>query len=168
MSGATGIRGYLLQTLSCLLESIEATNTWEEISIEPNTVSEKVDVLWLSSNRTKVVQIKSSQNQIGKSHVELWAKELEQAEAADEYELLLLGPCSQWVTEVGKIGKVHIPLPRVLDISGLVEQAAHRLDRYFENKGISHVPNFARELLIYGLVGKLEAYSTSTALRKLC
>jgi hypothetical protein len=163
MSGATGIRGYLLQTLSCLLENLEVTSSWEEISIEPNTASEKVDVLWRSHDSIRVAQIKSSQNQIGKADVELWAKELETSSAADEYELLLLGPCSHWVTTVGKIGKVRVPPPRVLDVSGLVEQVAHRLDRYFEIKGISHVPAFTRELFVLGLIGKLETYSTSGA-----
>jgi hypothetical protein len=161
MSGAAGIRGYLLQTLSCLLESLEVTSTWEAVSIEPNALSEKVDVLWRWPDRTRVAQIKSSQNQIGKAAVELWAQELETSIAADEYELSLLGPCSQWVVTVDQIGKVRIPTPRVLDVSGLVEQAAHRLDRYFEVKGISRVPAFARELLVHGMIGKLETYSTS-------
>jgi hypothetical protein len=142
------------------LESLEVTSTWEAVSIEPNAASEKVDVLWRSHERTRAAQIKSSQNQIGKAAVELWAKELEESFVADEYELLLLGPCSQSVVTVDRIGKVRVPPPRVLDVSGIVEQAAHRLDRYFEIKGISRVPAFARELLVHGLIGKLEMYST--------
>ena len=160
MNGAAGIRGYLLQTLSCLLESLEVTSTWEAISIEPHEASEKVDILWHSHDRTKVVQVKSSQNQINKTDVESWTQELESSCKADEYELLLLGPCSQWVVRVGRVGNVSVPTPRVLDVSGLVEQAAYRLDRYFEIKGIGRVPTLARELLVHGLLGKLETYST--------
>lgn len=160
MSGSAGMRGYLLQALVCLLDGLAVGSTWEFIGIEPNTVSEKVDILWQDHGRTKVVQVKSSQNQITLAQARSWCNELEQSTKADDYELLLLGPCSQSVAEIGQLSKVKIPIPRILDPFGLIEQAAHRLDRYLEDKGVSKVPSFARELIVNGLISKMETYST--------
>ena len=160
MSGSAGMRGYLLQTLISLLDGLTADSEWIELSLEPQVTSEKVDLLWVYPARKKVVQVKSSQNQITKPQVELWASELESSLSADEYALLLLGPCSQSVVEIDHVGKVNIPAPRVLDPLGLIEQAAHRLDRYLEAQGISKVPAFAREIIVSGLITKLEIYST--------
>jgi hypothetical protein len=137
---------------------------WQALALEPNLSSDKVDIIWEYSTKKKVSQVKSSQNQIGKAQAESWAKELETSILVDDYELVLIGPCSQSVIELGSVGKVKIPTPKNLDVTGLVEQAAHRLDVYLGNKGISKVPSFARELLISSLVIKLETYSTAGTL----
>jgi len=162
MSGSAGMRGYLLQTLISLLDGLETDSEWNSLIIEPKMSSEKVDVLWIFPNYRKAVQVKSSQNQITKSLVEKWAKELEMSVESQDYEIILLGPCSQSVIDLGKVGNVKIPTPRVLDIFALIEQSAHRLDRYLERKGISKIPSFARELIVNGLITKLEAYSTQS------
>lgn len=164
MNGATAMRGYLLQALVSVLDGLNIDSGWSAVSLEPHITSEKVDILWKYQTQAKVVQVKSSQNQITKSQVEKWAKDLANSVDADEYELLLLGPCSQSVIDLGQVDKVKIPPPRVLDPFGLVEQAAHRLDRYLEGKGISKVPAFARELIVNGLVTKIETYSTQGAM----
>lgn len=163
MNGRSGTRGYLLQAISCLLEALDNDNNWESFTIEPDQESEKVDIIWNYSEpkEKKAVQIKSSQNQISKSQVKLWAKELEDSEVADSYQLILIGPASQSVIKLKNIGKVEIPIPKVLDVMGLIEQAAHRLDKYLENRGTSKLPPTIRELLINAFVSKLEAYSTA-------
>lgn len=164
MSGSAAIRGYLIQTMTCLLESITADPPWDQVCIEPAHESDKVDVLWqFPGGSVKAVQVKSSQNQIAKADVLSWASDLETSCTATEYVLHLLGPCSQAVVELGMVGKVRVPPPRVLDLDGLVEQAAHRLDIFFENRGVSRMPPWVRELLVNAVVAKLATYSTKGA-----
>ena len=59
MSGSAGIRGYLLQTLTCLLDALQNDNQWESLTLEPNIGSEKVDIAWYytNSNEIKVTQV---------------------------------------------------------------------------------------------------------------
>ena len=49
MSGQAGARGYLLQALVCLLDSLEPDENWVSVTIEPNEESDKVDILWAVS-----------------------------------------------------------------------------------------------------------------------
>jgi hypothetical protein len=106
--------------------------------------------------------VKSSQNQINLRHIRNWAKELESSIIATHYELVLIGPCSQGVTEKKQIGKVIIPTPQNLNTDSLIERAAHRLDVYCEKKGIPKILAITREMLVSALVTKLEAFSTSS------
>ncbi|MHA2335490.1 MAG: hypothetical protein ACXAEU_25900 [Candidatus Hodarchaeales archaeon] len=66
MGAKPAIRGYLLQTILCILDALENDNEWYELALEPENQSEKVDIIWYYSNpeRNKVVQVKSSQNKI--------------------------------------------------------------------------------------------------------
>jgi hypothetical protein len=75
MGGQEGNRGYLVQAIIALLRSLEGSS-WEAVTIEPDAASEKVDVRWITNNRTRAIQIKSSRNQIGKANAERWAAEL--------------------------------------------------------------------------------------------
>jgi hypothetical protein len=162
-SGGASVRGYLLQTIICLLDALQGDGGWESLTLEPHLESEKIDIIWYSpiSQEAKVAQVKSSQNQINKSQAEQWAKELSSSIEAASYKLILIGPCSQGVVSLGKVGDVEIPLPKALDVTGLIEQAAHRLDRYLDNKRMPRVTANGRELLVSALVTKLETYSTS-------
>jgi hypothetical protein len=69
MSGQAGMRGYLVQTIVCLLDALEELN-WSTVTLEPNEASEKVDILWrYADGRTKAVQVKSSRKQIREGQV---------------------------------------------------------------------------------------------------
>lgn len=161
MSGATGIRGYLVQTLCCLLKSLDL-DSWETVSLEPgDDKSEKVDIRWVGPDYKLAVQVKSSKNQITKPKVKAWAKDLEEkAPGFDRYELQLFGPCTQGIIDV-KFGKVEVPAPNSVAVSHLLDQAAHSLDAFLEKRFLRPPPRLVRELLVQGLVGKLTAYSTS-------
>lgn len=163
MSGSAGMRGYLLQALVCLIDGLRADRPWTEVAIEPHNSSDKVDILWRRKSHTRAVQVKSSQNQIALPDAERWASDLRASVSADEYELILLGPCSQAVASASTLQGVQVPTPRILDPLGLIDQASHCLDRYLESKAISRIPSFARELIVTGLVTKLEVFSTSGA-----
>lgn len=162
MSGSSAIRGYLLQTIVSLLNALHNNQSWDYVALEPNNESEKVDIAWyFPNNKIKASQVKSSQNQINLPSVKEWAKELEDSIKADEYELILIGPCSKEVANLEKWENVLIPIPKSLDVDGLIEQAAHRLDHYIENRNLPKTQAFTRELIIHALITKLESYSIS-------
>ncbi len=160
MSGQAGGRGYLFQSLICVLDILNDNESWTDVSIEPNVGSEKVDIhLRLGDGRSKVIQVKSSQNQINKPDVESWASDLRQSVKAAEYELRLIGPCSDSVPKMHSVEGVRIPTPHSLNVTGLIQQSAHKLDAYFERKGTMRVPPFVRELLIEGLVTRVSTFA---------
>ena len=160
MSGNAGIRGYLLQTIVCLLDALHADNAWQAVALEPRMASDKVDVLWLYPDKLKVVQVKSSQNSIRRSDVQRWAQQLESSMSADEYELLLIGPCGSSVANSAPIGQVVILPPKNLNIDDLLRVAAFELELYLESLNIINIPARIRELIVRALVTKLEVYST--------
>jgi hypothetical protein len=108
MGGQEGSRGYLIQTIVCLLESLRDPS-WDSVSLEPDEPSQKVDMLWTSTALRKAVQVKSSINQIGKADAVAWASELKSRTTADTFELILVGPCSQSVAEMADQDGVSIP-----------------------------------------------------------
>ncbi len=52
MGGQAGGRGYLLQTLSLVLDIVRDQRDWISVALEPNVDSEKVDVLWTTTDAT--------------------------------------------------------------------------------------------------------------------
>lgn len=130
MSGQAGARGYLLQALICVLDAFDEDNHWTTVTVEPNELSERVDIVWQYANHRKVVQVKSSSNEISYANAARWAAELEAAVEADSYELKLIGECVTKVRGAREIGKVKIPAPRPLDIEVVCQLAAFKLARY--------------------------------------
>ena len=84
----------MIQTLIALLDALAKDRPWEYVRLEPpDPELEKIDLLWEQATGTRAVQVKSSQNQIGKADAERWAGELEAHHGgADELELVLVGP----------------------------------------------------------------------------
>jgi hypothetical protein len=160
MGGQTGLRGYLIQSLIAVIDSFNDYD-WTSIIIEPNIPGDKVDILWSYPNKKKASQVKSSQNQITKSMCQLWVSELERCYTCDEYSLSLIGPVNSEVTSLGIISKTLIPTPNILNIDALLDQASNKFDKFLEQRSITKVPAFAREILIQSLVTKFENYSTS-------
>ena len=61
MGGNAGIRGYLIQTIICVLDTLESDNLWTSVTLEPLDESEKVDIRWKYSDDTiKLCQVKPS------------------------------------------------------------------------------------------------------------
>lgn len=151
MGGEDGSRGYLVQTIIALLDSLDGFD-WEIVTIEPKTDEEKVDISWERSGWKKVSQVKSSKNQIGKADAEKWASELAVNTTADKYELILIGPCSQSVVTMGAFNGVDIPHPKSLDPDGMIEQAAHRLEKFLIASQLSTQTAYQRELMVKALI----------------
>lgn len=93
MGGNAGIRGYIIQTIICVLDALETGNSWLSVTLEPQDESEKVDIKWTyPENKVKVTQVKSSENIIGLAAAKKWCKELEiNSPGMEEYELILVG-----------------------------------------------------------------------------
>src|SRR4051812_33616057 len=124
MGGQAGSRGYLVQTITCLLQALR-DNTWLTFALESSEEIEQVDIVWTyADSRKRVVQIKSSQNLIGIKDIRKWAAQLERAEA-DDYELQILGPCSRAAIRNRLIGKVRVAAPLPLEVGVLLQAAAH-------------------------------------------
>jgi len=162
VGGQASIRGYLIQTLVGVLEAFDVDQAWQSVIFEPDHLSEKIDILWCYENKTKAVQVKSSQNQFTKRDVERWALLLESSRGAEEYELILIGPCSQGVIGLTRVGNVSIPPPKNLDIPGLLQQAAEGLAQFLESQNLSAETAEHRRLLARALVTELNTYSADS------
>ena len=159
MGGQDGNRGYLIQAVVALLSSLDDA-TWQSVSLEPNISSDKVDILWISPSQTKAIQVKSSINQINKPDATRWASDLKEATKADIYELILVGPSSNSVARLGTQDGVSIPCPKNLDIQGLMNEAAHLLDKFLTHEGVAQTSATQREVMVSAIVTKLSAFST--------
>jgi len=185
--GQPAIRGYLIQTLIALLDALAKDRPWDYVRLEPADPDlEKIDLLWEQASGTRAVQVKSSQNQIGKADAERWAEELETHHGgADELELVLVGPCAQSVVQLnpggghkvylgggarGQLrgalwapaGRVTIPPPVPLNLDLLCQAAAHRLALFLESQGASAGRADQREALVRQLGWRLAQWSAES------
>lgn len=152
--GQVAIKGFLLQTIVCLLDSL-SKNDWVNIQVEPDDQSEKVDILWFYQNKEKAVQVKHSKNPIERYHVKNWSQELETSRIKDEYELIILGTITGNVKELGDFeGKVKLTYKNV-DVEGLIDQACQKLSEYFYKKGFPDASPDGRKLIIKGLMSDI-------------
>ena len=135
MSGSYAIKGFLVQTIVCVLDALK-DDQWDSFSMEPDLETEKVDILWRYKNSIKAVQVKSSKNQIREKNVRQWAADLENSIKAENYSLILVGHCAQSVIDTEKLGKVLIPRPLLDNEETLLEQAAFKLDEFSERQQI--------------------------------
>lgn len=150
MGGNAGIRGYIIQTLICVLDALHTDNNWVSVTLEPLDQSEKVDIKWVyPDNKLKVSQVKSSQNVIRYSAAKVWCEELEtNSPNATDYELLLIGSTDKTLLKRENIGKVKIGEFKPLNINFLIDQASTKIDTYYERKGKSKISSKVREMII--------------------
>lgn len=153
----SSIRGYLMQTVACLLDAFN--DSWSSVQLERNDGEHKVDITWHYDNKTKVVQVKSRQGKISRRSAERWSEELRSAyRNADEYELVLVGDVE--ANLVGAVlGGVKVTV-RPNDFQTLLKMTAHSLDEYLYTKGISGVPPLDRIRIVEALVTTLLEQAT--------
>ncbi|OMQ86036.1 hypothetical protein [Burkholderia pseudomallei] len=156
MGGREAIRGFAVQTLICLLDSLWANGQWAAVTLEPDSDNDKVDIYWeYADGSTLAQQVKSSQNQIGKGDVVTWCKQLKASHAADKYQLMLAGPIAAAVMDDAPFDDVEVPTPTSMDTLALLDQAITKVDRYLTAKSIEPLPLPLRESLIYELVARM-------------
>jgi len=157
VGGREAIRGFSIQTLICLLDSLQANEgTWVAVTIEPDSINEKADIFWeFSGGGSRLQQVKSSKNQIGLADVVSWCKELKASGQAESYQLMLAGPIAAAVLEKAPFDGVDVPPPSPIDILALTDQAITKLDRYLLLKAIDPLPVAVRESLVYLISARL-------------
>jgi len=153
MGGNAGIRGYIIQTIICLLDALESDNKWLSVTLEPLEESEKVDIKWkYSEDFIKLSQVKSSENVIRYPAAKIWCNELEtHSPNATEYELILIGAPDKKLLKREDIGKVKIGEFKPLNTQFLIDQASTKIDGYYERKGKSKISSQVRELIVKAL-----------------
>lgn len=156
MGGREAIRGFAVQTLVCLFDSLASKDEWITVTLEPDSVNDKVDVYWeFADGSSCAQQVKSSVNPIGKGQVARWCSELKASGRANKYQLILAGPIVNGVLASAPFDEVDIPTPTSVDTLTLVDQAITKVDRYLTSKSIDPVPLPLRESLIYELVARM-------------
>jgi hydrogenase maturation protease len=144
-----------------LLEALEADRDWTSVTLEPDHVSKKIDILWQYPGKTKAVQVKSSINPFEDAEVKQWARDLEESRAADEYELILVGtPSKPAVAKARRLGKVAVPAPRNLDLTAFTRQSAQLLDCFMVANSLVAGNPYHREMLARALAGELMTLAT--------
>lgn len=112
MGGKEGSRGYLYQAIASVLNSLNEDD-WNSVQIEPDSINDKIDVLWeYENNRKKATQVKSSINNITKSDILKWLEDLiEDAGEVEEVSLLLIGSCNdstkRFINQLDKRGSAE-------------------------------------------------------------
>lgn len=155
MGGQHGVRGYLLQTIITVLDSLSQYKPWATVTIEPNDASEKVDVKWVMTDaKTRLVQVKSSQNLITYSTAKKWALELKSSTEADNYELICIGLPDSKLNETPAIDGVDIVL-KPLDFGLLLSDSIFKLNQFYEKKNRTKVQSTLNEVIINSLNFKL-------------
>jgi hypothetical protein len=156
MGGREAIRGFAVQTLICLLDSLSSAEEWIAVTLEPDSLNEKVDIHWeFADGSTCAQQVKSSQNQISKGNVEAWCRDLKASGHASKYQLMLAGPIAAAVLKDAPFHGVDVPTPTSVDTLALLDQAITKVDRYLTAKSIDPLPIALRESLIYELVARM-------------
>ncbi|MGC3792244.1 hypothetical protein [Priestia aryabhattai] len=119
MGGREGGRGYLYQSIATLIGSL-SDKEWKYVQVEVESEHDKIDIQWeYEENKKKVVQVKSSQNNISKSSIIHWLEELiKDAPTADKYELFLIGSTSDYTSNfISKLNRSE-ELPEEYDKDG--------------------------------------------------
>jgi hypothetical protein len=151
MGGQHGMRGYLLQTIITVLDSLSQSANWKSVTIEPNDESEKVDIKWeLSNGEKKLVQVKSSQNTINYNTAKKWVDDLKNSTEAENYELILIGHTDTKLNTETKIDGVDI-IKKPLDFDLLLSDSIVKLDQFYENKGRTKIQATVKQILINSL-----------------
>src|SRR5690606_28678503 len=153
MGGNAGIRGYLIQTIICVLDTLESDNLWTSVTLEPLDESEKVDIRWRYSDDTvKLCQVKSSENIIRHSFAKKWCEELEtHSPNSSEYELIVIGNVDEKLSKAKDIGNVKVGEIKPLNTQVLIDQASTKIDKYYEDKNKPKISSQVRELIVKAL-----------------
>lgn len=179
MSGQESIRGYIIQTVIAILESLQ--NEWESICIEPDTKNNKVDIIWTDANSNeKIYQVKSSINDFGKTEILNYLLDLyNENSSAISFSVVLVGNSTsttkRYFKDFGDIGvddlerkfkglfsirdKIKVDFYN-LDILTIKGAIISLIDRFLSLNKIN-VDYFTKELIYGGLVSQLMFFSTS-------
>jgi len=111
MGGPEAIRGFVIQTIIAIVDTIEENKNWISFTLEPkislnsdsDKTMEKVDIQWKYPNRYIACQVKSSNRSIELANVINWIRELKKnVDGADEFQLRCIGSYSIAISKLNK------------------------------------------------------------------
>lgn len=156
MGGNDGIRGYLVQTIIGVLDSLETEDNWETITIEPNLGKEfeKVDIIKTFKDRPPLsTQVKSTRKVFSYADVNRWCEEIN-ATVPDEHlkELILVGRIATKLFDVNELHDVQIPEPKNLDIDSMLDAGSTKIDRFYTRHNRDRINVNLRDMIFKSLV----------------
>jgi len=155
MGGQHGMRGYLLQAIITILDSLTQSFEWTTVTIEPNDETEKVDIKWeLPDGTKKLVQVKSSQNPITLPTAKKWIAALKIDNEGSELELLCVGRLDDKLSKESVIDGVPI-VNKPLDFELLLSDSIVKLEGFYERNNRPKIPSLVKEVIINSLNYKL-------------
>jgi hypothetical protein len=165
MGGQAGGRGYKVQWLITMLDSLEDAE-WTHFTAEAVDASEKVDILFEVRNGDEVTkkiakQVKSTDGQFTRPQAKNIGQSLKDSYPdATEYEVILIGATSEGVIGLAEPAGVTYPQPRPLDMAGMYKQAAQLVGEFLEQQQLAEPTATARELIARGLETKIGEWAT--------
>jgi len=164
--GADATRGLIVQALAAMLDLLDPKNDILEITLEPRMEHNQFDFFWKSSSSTCAKQVKSSVNAFQKAKVKSLARKIKERSPDAQCSLVLIGPVSRGLQHDSVVEGVKLEL-HTLNLANLVEQAAHRLDKFLEHQKLPSGNSSYRELLVRCLESKLfDLSATSSAISR--
>lgn len=152
--GADATRGLIVQALAAMLDLLDPKNDIHEITLEPKLEHNQFDFFWKSSSGTCAKQVKSSVSAFQITAVKKLARRIKERSPVAQCSLVLIGPVSGGLRHRSVVEGVELEL-HTLILDSLVEQAAHRLDRFLEHQNLPSGNSSHREFLVHGLESKL-------------
>lgn len=152
MGGQASLRGYLVQTIIAILESLDKKD-WKSVCIEPNDEHEKVDIKWIYEDHSKsVFQVKSSQNAFSLNDAKKWVQELKSsATDAKSHTLFLVGRLSDNL--YNKIQTFDITIAhKDLNMDSLMAEMLMLIEKFYSQRGKSKITYEVREILSNSLI----------------
>lgn len=179
MSGKESIRGYIIQTMIAILESLQ--RDWKCISVEPDTKNDKVDILWTENDSSEnLYQVKSSINDFGKTEILSYLLDLyKENQNANSFRIILVGNASTKTKdffktiqncEIEEFEERFVELFPIRDkimveiypfhLPTLDAAIITHIERYLSSKKIQ-VDIVTKELIYGGLMNQYMVFSTS-------
>jgi hypothetical protein len=178
MGGQDGNRGYMLQAIVAVLESL-SKDDWEYVALEPDESNQKVDIQWWDKEeKISVYQVKSSINNFDKADILNILHDLTiTVPAADSFSLILIGTYSgdtvkffksfkakskqdfgKWQSLFDFKEKITVNL-KALDIPGIDGQTENEIHKFISSYGYL-VLHPVIQLICLGLHAQFTRFAT--------
>jgi formylglycine-generating enzyme required for sulfatase activity len=159
--GKAAVRGFLVQAVVALLDTVRAEPPFIHITLEPTTGNDQFDYIWTSVNGTHATQVKSTINTFSRTDVEHWVDKLQKARKNESCRLVLVGNVPSSLDGIDLIGDVAIE-KKTMNGKDLIDQASNGIARFLE---ANHKPpgnTDERDRAVHAIIAKLEHLSAES------
>lgn len=159
--GAAAVRGFLVQAVVALLDTVRADPPFFQIILEPTTGNDQFDYLWTAADGSHATQVKSTINTFARTDVERWASELQTARNNESCRLVLVGNMPPALDGIDRIAGVVIER-KGMNLQDLIDQAANGIARFLEAR---HKPSGTadeRDRAVHAVIARLQHLSAKS------